>query len=413
MKTRKVQLGTVCEFIRGVTFDKADVTTRPEVGKTPVLRAGNIREELDAQNDLVWVPDARVSDEQRLRQNDIAICMSSGSPEVVGKTARVPCDLRASIGSFCGIIRPKSLDEASYLSFFFRSAAFRRHRNAIARGANIQNLRFSQFEEIELEIPIEHRQIAEPLEQADRLRRTRRYALELSDTVLPATFLELFGDPFAVRSAELTRLEDVLEVGPQNGLYVPADRYVGNGDSKGTEMVHMSDLFGGMVTPGNLKRALLETSEVAKYQLSERDLLIARRSLAYEGAAQPCRVPTLKAPLVFESSMIRIRPDTSRMLAVYLYYYLTNRAVRENRVRRYVTISTISGINQDNLCRIEVVVPPLTLQQKFAALVERVERLRVVQREALRQAEHLFASLLHRAFSSDSPSLPGNFVPGN
>ena len=80
--------------------------------------------------------------------------------------------------------------------------------------------------------------------------------------------------------------------------------------------------------------------------------------------------------------MIRIRPDRSRMLAVYLYYYLTNRAVRENRVRRYVTISTISGINQDNLCRIEVVVPPLTLQQQFAALVERFEQLRAIQRES-------------------------------
>jgi restriction endonuclease S subunit len=101
---------------------------------------------------------------------------------------------------------------------------------------------------------------------------------------------------------------------------------------------------------------------------------------------------------VFESSMIRIRPDRSRMLAVYLYYYLTNRAVRENRVRRYVTISTISGINQDNLCRIEVVVPQLTLQRKFATLVERVEGLRAVQREAFRQAEHLFAYLLDRAF---------------
>ena len=46
-----------------------------------------------------------------------------------------------------------------------------------------------------------------------------------------------------------------------------------------------------------------------------------------------------------------------------------------------------------------VPLPPIPLQQKFAALVERVERLRAVQREALRQAEHLFASLLHRAFS--------------
>jgi hypothetical protein len=40
------------------------------------------------------------------------------------------------------------------------------------------------------------------------------------------------------------------------------------------------------------------------------------------------------------------------------------------------------------------------LRALSAVLVERVERLRAVQREALRQAEHLFASLLDRAFSS-------------
>ena len=43
-------------------------------------------------------------------------------------------------------------------------------------------------------------------------------------------------------------------------------------------------------------------------------------------------------------------------------------------------------------------MPPLPLQQKFATLVQEVERLRALQRESLRQAEHLFASLLHRAF---------------
>ena len=39
------------------------------------------------------------------------------------------------------------------------------------------------------------------------------------------------------------------------------------------------------------------------------------------------------------------------------------------------------------------------LQQQFARLVERHERVRSVQREALRQAEHLFQSLLYEAFS--------------
>jgi type I restriction enzyme S subunit len=39
------------------------------------------------------------------------------------------------------------------------------------------------------------RRIAGQLKQADGLRRTRRYALELTETFLPAAFLELFGDP--------------------------------------------------------------------------------------------------------------------------------------------------------------------------------------------------------------------------
>ena len=41
----------------------------------------------------------------------------------------------------------------------------------------------------------EQRRIADQLEEADRLCRTRRYTLELADTFLPAAFLEFFGDP--------------------------------------------------------------------------------------------------------------------------------------------------------------------------------------------------------------------------
>ena len=87
--TETVALGEVTEFIRGVTFDKLDVRTTAAEGTITILRAGNIKTELDAQNDLIWVPVSKVRTEQLLRQNDIAICMSSGSSDVVGKTARV------------------------------------------------------------------------------------------------------------------------------------------------------------------------------------------------------------------------------------------------------------------------------------------------------------------------------------
>jgi type I restriction enzyme S subunit len=61
--------------------------------------------------------------------------------------------------------------------------------------------------------------------------------------------------------------------------------------------------------------------------------------------------------------------------------------------------TTFLEITLGRLRKMPVFVPPLPLQQKFAALVERADHLRALQREASRQAEHLFTSLLDSAFS--------------
>src|SRR5207253_8545691 len=85
-------------------------------------------------------------------------------------------------------------DVGAWVAYYFQSDSFRHHRDAIARGANIQNLRFSQFETIEIPMPALQERIAALLEKADRLRRSRRYARQLSDTFLQSVFLEMFGD---------------------------------------------------------------------------------------------------------------------------------------------------------------------------------------------------------------------------
>jgi restriction endonuclease S subunit len=59
----------------------------------------------------------------------------------------------------------------------------------------------------------------------------------------------------------------------------------------------------------------------------------------------------------------------------------------------------MKNISKDDAGSIRIPLPPFPLQRKFARLAERVERLRSVQRESLRQVEHLFASLLHHAFA--------------
>lgn len=48
----------------------------------------------------------------------------------------------------------------------------------------------------------------------------------------------------------------------------------------------------------------------------------------------------------------------------------------------------------------KIPLPPMSIQNVLVTLIERHERLRSIQREALRQSAHLFQSLLHEAFSS-------------
>ncbi len=59
-----------------------------------------------------------------------------------------------------------------------------------------------------------------------------------------------------------------------------------------------------------------------------------------------------------------------------------------------------ANLNLDALRPLRIPLPPLAQQQQFASRVSRHERLRAVQRKSLRQVEHLFQSLLHRAFTT-------------
>ena len=96
-------------------------------------------------------------------------------------------------------IRFKSKQGADlrYLRFWLDSYEFRSQISRRVTGSAQQNFGPSHLQDIRITLPdfSEQKRIARLLEQADRLRRTRRYALELSDTFLPAAFLELFGDP--------------------------------------------------------------------------------------------------------------------------------------------------------------------------------------------------------------------------
>jgi hypothetical protein len=135
-----------------------------------------------------------------------------GCPFARGGDRSLGCDGRARLShaigrGLCGgvafgstefhVLRATKRVMPEWLFYFWRFPPTRKLAAVNMTGsAGQKRVPASFLETADIPLPemSEQQRIVGRLEQADRLLRTRRYALELTDTFLPAAFLELFGE---------------------------------------------------------------------------------------------------------------------------------------------------------------------------------------------------------------------------
>ena len=88
-------------------------------------------------------------------------------------------------------------------------------------------------------------------------------------------------------------------------------------------------------------------------------------------------------------------------IATFFAAFLQTRFAKDYFLRCSKQTTNLATINITQLKKLPVPIPPLCLQEKFTQVVQRFERLRAQQRKAERQAEHLFQTVLHRAFRGE------------
>jgi len=261
------------------------------------------------------------------------------------------------------------------------------------RGGTQQNINQEFLRDYEVVLPplSEQQRIARQLEQADRLRRTRRYALELSDSFLSAAFLEIFGDlqSGSGKKAVLREVADML-----TGYPFTSAEYTDAGET--IRLCRGANVLPDRIDWGDL--ALWPKSkshDLAKYELQVGDVVIAMDRPWITEGFKIARIRPEHCPALLVQRVARLR-GRSGVPNAFLYHLLRHPAfTRHCRP----TETTIPHISPSDIETFSFHAPSPALLQKFAALVERHERLRAAQREALRQAEHLFQTLLHNAFS--------------
>ncbi|GAB1390304.1 MAG: hypothetical protein AMXMBFR78_25650 [Rubrivivax sp.] len=284
-----------------------------------------------------------------------------------------------------------------YLAYFLRSPNTVSRISAKVAGARMPRADMNFV--LGLELPLlplaEQRRIVDLLSRAEGIVRLRREAQAKAKAIIPALFLDMFGDPAAnPKGWPITPLSEVAEVISD----VAKGRKLEPGEDVELPYMRVANVKDGYLDLAEVKTIEIKRTEVDKRLIQPGDLLMTEggdpdklgRAALWLGEIERC---------VHQNHVFKVRSDRSRVLPTFL------RALAGSSYGKAYFLSVakkttgIASINKTQLSAFPVVLPPLAQQERFAAQAAAVESIALQQAEARSKAEAVFQSLLARAFN--------------
>ncbi len=202
------------------------------------------------------------------------------------------------------------------------------------------------------------------------------------------------------------KIEELIEFGPQNGLYKPATFYGNNGN----RIVRIDNFYSGkLIDWDNTKKLKLELDELEKWELNQDDILINRvNSIEYLGKSNI--VSGLPGRCVFESNIMRFSVNKKIIFPKYLVLFLASE-VGTSRLRENAKHAiNQASINQTDVKNVIVNLPPIEEQKE---IVKRVGALFSVADQLEKKLKNAQASVDKLTPSTLAKAFRGELVPQN
>lgn len=294
------------------------------------------------------------------------------------------------------VLRPGPDIDGRYLFHAVWNNAFRRAgADAFTGSAGQKRLPASFFDRYRIPVPTlaEQRRIAAMLDKADGVRRNRREAIGLLDELLRSVFLEMFGDPVRNEKGwEVVRLGDCLQGKPVIGTIRPARE---NGEMC---LIRVGELGRHDVTLERCGRVSLPTGDFARFQAIEGDLLLARAIGSERHLGKASVLQAVSEPVVFDSHVMRVRVDRTRIHPSFLWQWLQTSGGRREFLRQGGRTAVQFNVNASQVADVRLPLPPVNEQERFLGVASRVRAAQTRQLWSAASAQGLFRCLSQRAF---------------
>lgn len=293
------------------------------------------------------------------------------------------------------IVVRNSAINSNYLKWYFMSPFFRKLLTSQVAGIGGSLTRAQPKQVAKYPVPIveleKQGKIVNLLEKVNFVISARQQQLAKLDELVKARFVEMFGDPLQNQRGWPTK--SLLEMGCcKNGMNFHADdsgieiRCLGVGDFKDLSVIEGTTQL-PMVSLGQKpsEESMLHDGDIVFVRSNGNKNLVGRCVVVYPGTT----------PTTYSGFCIRYRLTCNDVMIPYLMCVLKSESTRSKMTGRGVNIQ---NLNQQILATLNVPIPPMERQQKFADIIVKCDRAKLSIRKSLEQMETLKKSLMQKYF---------------
>ena len=293
------------------------------------------------------------------------------------------------------IVVRNSAINSNYLKWYFMSPFFRKLLTSQVAGIGGSLTRAQPKQVAKYPVPIveleKQEKIVNLLEKVNFVISARQQQLAKLDELVKARFVEMFGDPLQNQRGWPTK--SLLEMGCcKNGMNFHADdsgieiRCLGVGDFKDLSVIEGTTQL-PMVSLGQKpsEESMLHDGDIVFVRSNGNKNLVGRCVVVYPGTT----------PTTYSGFCIRYRLTCNDVMIPYLMCVLKSESTRSKMTGRG---ANIQNLNQQILATLNVPIPPMECQQKFADIVVKCDRAKLSIQKSLEQMETLKKSLMQKYF---------------
>lgn len=243
------------------------------------------------------------------------------------------------------------------------------------------------------------KRIAKVLSKAEELIQHRKQTIALLDEYLKSVFLDMYAkkQDNSWFSAPLEKLKSGGNETFSNGPF-GSDLLTSELTDRGVPVVYIRDIKSGRLKwESDVYVTEEKAASLKNCQVEENDILFAKVGDP-PGTAAIYKNNYLKA--IITQDVIRLRVNTKILTSQYLSYFF-NSPIGKQLVSTISIKGTRDRFSLTNFKKLMVPVPPKTLQDKFAAIVEKAETIKQQYEQSLQKLEELYGSLSQRAFKGE------------